>query len=57
LKRFFTSGSTPDLDVRLARKLGRLISVLNTAQAADDMRAPAHRLHPLRGDRQGQWAV
>lgn len=57
LERFFTTGSTRGLDARQAAKLGRLLAALHTAKIPEDMRAPAHRLHQLKGDRQGQWAV
>ena len=30
---------------------------LAAAQSAQDMELPGYRLHPLKGDRRGQWSV
>jgi proteic killer suppression protein len=53
LELFFVTGDKRGLDAKLTGKLGRLLSVLNTAEAPEDLRVPAHRLHQLRGDRLG----
>jgi proteic killer suppression protein len=57
LERFFTHGTTSGINAQHAAKLKRLLAVLHTAQAPEDMAAPAHRLHQLKGARKGQWAV
>ena len=33
------------------------LAALDTAQVIEDMDIPGFRLHPLKGDRKGQWAV
>ena len=38
-------------------KLRLILSTLDQAMEALDMDQPAFRLHPLRGDRKGTWAV
>jgi len=57
LETFFTTGSTKGINARHADKLGRLLAALHTAQSPESMNAPSYRLHPLKGDRKGQWAV
>jgi len=57
LERFFATGSTRGLDARMAPKLRRILTVLNMATEPLQMSAPTYRLHPLLGDRKGQWAV
>jgi proteic killer suppression protein len=57
LKQFFTTGKTRGINAEHADKLRRLLATLHTAQAPEDLGAPSHRLHQLKGERQGQWAV
>jgi len=57
LERFFTTGSTSGINAQFAPKLRRLLFTLHTAVSVDDMAAPSHRLHQLKGERKGQWAV
>ena len=33
------------------------LTALDTATRIEDMDLPGFRLHPLKGDRQGQWAI
>ncbi len=57
LERFFTTGTTSGINAQHAAKIGRLLAALHTAEGPEDMNAPAHRLHQLKGDRKGQWSV
>jgi proteic killer suppression protein len=34
-----------------------ILSALNAAETVEDMNQPTFRLHPLKGDRKGWWAV
>lgn len=43
-----------------ANQIGRLqliLAVLDTAKTIEDINQPTFRLHPLRGNRRGTWAV
>jgi proteic killer suppression protein len=58
LEEFWDTGEhrrvPPDLKQRLLRKL----DILNGVKELRDLDAvPSNRLHPLRGDRKGQWAI
>ena len=57
LEQVFAAGTTKGINARHAAKLRRLLFTLHTAEAPEDMNGPGHRLHPLSGDRAGQWAV
>jgi proteic killer suppression protein len=57
LGRFFATGSTRGIDARLAPKLNRILTALNAATEPTQLDAPSWRLHPLHGDREGQWSV
>ena len=42
----------------LVPKIRRIMTELNTARSPHDLRMPGGaRLHPLRGNREGQWSV
>ncbi|MEK6785864.1 MAG: type II toxin-antitoxin system RelE/ParE family toxin [Nitrospirota bacterium] len=38
-------------------QLRLILSTLNAAERVEDMNQPTFRLHPLKGDRKGSWAV
>ena len=41
----------------MADKIEDILAALDVARAPEDMDRPYFRLHPLAGDRKGQWAV
>ena len=57
LKRFFTTGNTAGINPDHAARLEERLQALHTAIIIDDMDLPGFRLHPLKGDRAGLWAV
>jgi proteic killer suppression protein len=57
LKRLFETGSTSGIDPNHATRLRRQLDVLSAATKAQDMALPGWRLHALKGDRKGTWAV
>jgi proteic killer suppression protein len=57
LEQFFTTGSTRGISVRHAAKLHRLLTALHTAESPANLNLPNYRLHPLHGDRHGQWSM
>jgi len=57
LEQFFTTGSTAGIQPAHTSRLRLILSVLNQATNIRDINLPGLRLHPLRGDRTGFWAV
>ena len=57
LERFFSTGSTAGIQPNHAGRLRLILTALNQATNIPDMNLPGLRLHPLRGDRRGFWAV
>ena len=57
LKRFFTTGSTSGIDPQHAPRLEERLQALHTAMSIEDMDIPGWRLHSLKGNRAGLWAV
>lgn len=57
LEQFFTKGNTAGIQPAHASRLRLILSVLNQANEIRDIDLPGLRLHPLKGDRRGSWAV
>ena len=57
LKRFFETGNASGIDPAHPQKIRIRLAALDTATSIDDMDLPGFRLHPLKGGKQGLWAV
>lgn len=57
LQRFYETGNVAGIQAGHQKRLRIQLAALDTAQVIDDMDIPGFRLHPLKGDRKGQWAV
>lgn len=57
LLAFFERGDARRIPASLAPRIRRILSDLDAAVQPGDMNLPGYRLHPLTGDRRGQWSV
>lgn len=57
LERFYATGDTRGVNAKHAAWIRVLLTALDSASAPDDLNNPGFRLHPLKGERRGQWAV
>ncbi|HXW22470.1 MAG TPA: type II toxin-antitoxin system RelE/ParE family toxin [Rhodomicrobium sp.] len=57
LKRFYETGDTRGIDAKQAAWLRILLTSLDVAASPADLSNPGFGLHPLKGERKGQWAV
>ena len=57
LLKFLETGSTASIQAKHAELLEDRLAALNTAQSIGDMNIPGYRLHPLKGNRKGRWAI
>ena len=57
LERFFKTGNQAGIQAIHGKRLRLVLALLNNAVEIDDIDAPALRLHPLKGDLAGFWAV
>ena len=57
LRRFCEKGDRSRINPQAADTVEEILSLLQVAERPDDMNVPGYRLHPLRGDRKGFWAV
>ena len=57
LKQLFEKGATKAVAAEHIKKLLRQLDRLDASTAERDMDMPGWRLHPLKGERKGTWAV
>ncbi len=57
LRRLFERGDGRRVSAGLLPKIERILARLDEAAEPADMNLPGFRLHPLRGDLAGHWAV
>ena len=57
LERFFTTGSKAGIQPQNAERLRLILGRLSVSTGTRDMNLPGLKLHELRGDRKGTWAV
>jgi proteic killer suppression protein len=57
LKRLFEDGERKGIRAEFLDRVENILFVLNRATTPADMDLPGFRLHPLKGDLRGFWAV
>ncbi len=57
LQRFFETGSKAGIQPDQVDRLRMRLAALDTATCIEDMNLPGFRLHTLKGDRKGSWAI
>lgn len=57
LKRLFEAGDRKGLRADYVEKIENILAVLNRARAVEDMNLQGFRLHALKGDQKGFYAV
>lgn len=57
LERFFLKGNKSGIQARHAARLRLILGRLNASTSPGDMNLPGLSLHPLSGDRSGDWSV
>ncbi|HMJ98000.1 MAG TPA: type II toxin-antitoxin system RelE/ParE family toxin [Reyranella sp.] len=57
LERLFVEGRARGVSARHVPRLRRILAALHHSKGPDGMALPGFRLHPLKGERRGQWAV
>ena len=57
LENFYTEGSKAGIQARHEKRLRLILAQINQAEIVKDIDIPTLRLHQLKGDRKGVWAV
>lgn len=53
----FTRGDASGVDPQFVAKLRAILTLLDQSASPEGMNVAGLRLHPLKGDRKGAWAV
>ena len=58
LRQLHEDGNARGVPSAMADRLGKLLFALETAERLEQLgRFPGWKLHPLKGDRKGQWSL
>lgn len=57
LKRFYETGSARGIQAKHEKQLRMQLAALDTAKEINELDVPGYKLHPLKGDRKGIWAI
>ena len=57
LERFFRRGETKGIQAQHQQRIQRILDLLDDASEPQELAIPGIFLHPLKGDRKGQWAM
>jgi proteic killer suppression protein len=57
VERFFLNGTKSGIQAAHVARLGRQLQRLEVARRPQDMNVPGWKLHPLKGELKGRWAV
>lgn len=57
LKRLYENDDPSRMAARHIERLENILSLLDAARRPGDMDVPGYRLHPLKGERKGEWSV
>ena len=57
LERFFRRGESKGIQAQHQQRIQRILDLLDDASEPQELAIPGMFLHPLKGDRKGQWAM
>jgi proteic killer suppression protein len=57
LKRLYERGEAARVPADMLHRIEDILAALDVAKIVSDLDRPSYRLHPLKGDRSGQWAI
>jgi proteic killer suppression protein len=57
LKRLYERDDRSGVNAAHVGRLERILTLLDVAQRPADIDLPGYRLHPLKGERKGEWSV
>jgi proteic killer suppression protein len=57
LKRLYERDDRSGVNAAHVARLERILTLLDVAQRPADIDLPGYRLHPLKGERKGEWSL
>lgn len=55
--RFFRKGDARGIRTQQTARIARILDLLDDASTAEQLNIPGYYIHPLKGDRKGEWAM
>ena len=57
IKRLYENDDRSKLPADMVDRIRNIVSSLDSANSLDDLNIPSYKLHPLTGNRNGQWSI
>lgn len=57
LERFFKKDDTRSINAQYGSRIRRILDLIDTATAVEQLEIPGMHLHQLKFDRKGEWAM
>ena len=57
IERFFRQGDLRGINAKQGPRIRRLLDLIEQAASVEQLDIPGMYLHPLKGDRKGEWAM
>ena len=57
IERFFRKSDLRGINARHGPRIRRMLELIDHASATDQLEIPGMHLHPLKGERKGEWAM
>jgi proteic killer suppression protein len=57
LRQLYENDSRRLLTADMVERIRIILAALDSAETLEDLNRPSFRLHPLKGDRKGQWSI
>lgn len=57
IERFFRKGDRKGIQAQHVNRIERILALLDEADTPEQLNIPGMYLHPLKGDRKGEWAM
>lgn len=57
IKRLYDEDDRSKLPSDMVERIKNILFSIDNANSLDDLSLPSYKLHPLKGDRAGQWSI
>ena len=57
LARFFENDDARGIQAQHGKRITRILDLIEAAERIEDLDLPGYDLHPLKGDRAGEWSM
>lgn len=57
LRQLYENDNRRLIAADMVERIRTILAALDSAEIVEDLNRPSFRLHPLKGDRKGQWSI